>query len=248
MKKILIFLFYTVFSNCSAQKIITSSQNALSSKSILLLPSITGIEILTNRKEKVDESELGFLNQDVGNNVREITNSFFMRNSIKLVRPNIKDSTKNAPILEVWGYFEKFTKSKSGNPMNYSSWNLKKIFDSIKVSDSLSRYIKSYKQRYALTIITVGYTRSHQSNQYRKIDNTAKTLLFGLGAFSPSNGGWTVKSEFYTANYLILIDAERNELAMFNKKEGDFEATNKEKLQGQLNVGFEDFWINYRYK
>lgn len=247
MKKILLILL-VVYTNCAAQKIITSSQNALNTRSILLLPSITGIEILTNRKEKVNEADLGFLNQDVGNNIREITNSFFMRNRINLLRPNLKDSTQNVLTTEIWGYLGKFTKSKSGNPMNYSSWNLRKIFDSIKVSDSLCTYIKSYKQRYALSVITVGYVRSYNNNQYRKIDNVAKTLIFGVGAFSLLYGGWTVKSENYTVNYLILVDAERKELAMFHKKEGDFDATNKEKLQGQINEGFEDFWVRYTYK
>ena len=247
MKKLSILLSVLCI-GCSTSKIITSPQNALNSKSILLLPSMNGIEILTNRKEKVNEAELGFLNQDVGNNVSEITSSFFMRNRIKLIRPNIKDSIKLAPIYEIWNYYEAFTKSKSGNPINYSSWNLKKMFNSIKVSDSLCTYIKSHKQRYALSIITVGYLRSYKNNQYRKIDNVAKTLIFGIGAYSPLNGGWAAKSENYTANYFILIDAERKELAMFQKKEDDFEATNKEKLQGQLNVGFEDYWVNYKYK
>jgi hypothetical protein len=249
MKKLLyIFATCLCFSGCTTSKIITSSQNAFNSRSILLLPSMTGIEILTTRKEKLNEAELGFLNQDVGNNVREISSSFFMRNRIKFVRPDVKETSKYAPIFEIWDYYGKFTKSKSGNPMTYSSWNLKKVFKSIKVSDSLSTYIKSHKQRFALSIVTVGYTRSYKNNQYRKIDNVAKTFIFGAGAYSPSSGGWTAKSESYTANYLVLIDAERKELAMFQKKDGDFEATNKEKLQGQLNGAFEDFWINYRYK
>jgi hypothetical protein len=47
---------------------------------------------------------------------------------------------------------------------------------------------------------------------------------------------------------IILFDAERKELAMFQKKEGNYAASNKEKLQGQLNAGFEEFWMNYRYK
>jgi hypothetical protein len=202
MKKLLI-LISVLCIGCSTSKIITSSQNALNSKSILLLPSMNGIEILTNRKEKVNEAELGFLNQEVGNNVSEITSAFFMRNRIKLIRPNVKDSSKLVPLFEIWGLYEKFTRSKSGNQMVYSSWNLKKIFNSIKLSDSLSTYIKSHKQRYALSIITVGYVRSYKNNQYRKIDNVAKTLIFGAGAYSPSNGGWTAKVENYTANYFI---------------------------------------------
>ena len=50
MKKLSILLSVLCI-GCSTSKIITSTQNALNSKSILLLPSMNGIEMLTNRKE-----------------------------------------------------------------------------------------------------------------------------------------------------------------------------------------------------
>ena len=74
------------------------------------------------------------------------------------------------------------------------------------------------------------------------MDNVAKTLIFGAGAFGLTSGGWRVKDEFFVQTFLFLIDAERKQLAMFHKKEDIFEPRNKERLQGLVNEGLSDFW------
>ena len=203
---------------------------------------MTNIEILKNKKEPIKKEEVEALNQEVGINISQITDSFFMRRRIKLDKYQYDEVDDYLPLKEILEYHKKLTTSKSGNPTNYSKTNLKKIFDSIKVSDNLCDYIKEKKSRFAISILTVGFTRTNINNKSRKVDNVAKTLIFGAGAFGLTSGGWRVKDEFFVQTFLFLIDAERKQLAMFHKKEDIFEPRNKERLQGLVNEGLSDFW------
>jgi hypothetical protein len=243
ISRLSLFSFAILFVGCAtSSKLISTNQYPFSNKSILLIPTITDISILKNKKESENKDEIAALNEEVGMNVLQITDSFFMRHRIKLDKYQYDEVDDYLPIKEVLEYHTKLTKSKSGNPMNYSKYNLKKIFDSIKVSDNLCDYIKEKKNRFAISVLTVGFTRTQINNKSRKVDNVAKTLIFGAGAYGPTTGGWRIQDEFFVQTYFFLIDADKKQLAMFHTKSDIFEPRNKELLQGLVNAGLSEFW------
>jgi hypothetical protein len=232
-----------LFVGCTtSSKLISTNQYPSINKSILLIPTITDISILKNKKESENKDEIAALNEEVGINVLQITDSFFMRHRIKLDKYQYDEVDDYLPIKEILEYHTKLTKSKRGNPMNYSKNNLKRIFYSIKVSDNLCDYIKEKKNRFAISVLTVGFTRTQVNNKSRKVDNVAKTLIFGAGAYGPTTGGWRIQDEFFVQTYFFLIDADKKQLAMFHTKSDIFEPRNKERLQGLVNAGLSEFW------
>ena len=111
----------------SSTKFLTTNQYSFNNKSILLITPMTNIEILKNKKEPIKKEEIEALNQEVGINISQITDSFFMRRRIKLDKYQYDEVDDYLPLREILEYHKKLTTSKSGNPTNYSKTNLKKI-------------------------------------------------------------------------------------------------------------------------
>jgi hypothetical protein len=238
------FLSFLIIFNCcssTSSKLISTVQSP-KDKSLLLITPIVSIEILKNKCEVENKAEIESLNQEIGANVYQITDSFFMRKRLKLDKYQYNEIDDMMPINEILEYLKKLTTSKRGYSASYSKYTLKKMLNSIKISEDLCNYIKEKDNRFALSIITTGFSRTLSNNKSRKVDNVAKTLIFGAGAYGPTSGFWHVNSENLVQTYFFLIDAEKQQLVMFQKKEGLFDPKSKNELQGLINVGLSEYW------
>jgi hypothetical protein len=239
------FMILILLSSCASPKPITSNVNPAIVNKVGVIPNISIISVLNARRN--DEIKEGFLDNAAGTYADEAINTFLKNKKIdnqKLVLTSKEDSLITTEIL---GYFTKMNEKDvnylTKEDKNYNTSNTREAFAEIKVSDGVSDLIKSKNLRFVLSTLTVGMKRTDKSLFNRSVGNVGKYIA-ASGLAYLTGGGIYFRSIPYLSNtYLILIDAESKNLAMFIKKTEEFDPTDKERLQEQVTFGLENYWV-----
>jgi hypothetical protein len=125
----------------------------------------------------------------------------------------------------------------------------RKLFTNIKMSDRVAKIITDNNSRFAMTTITYGFTRSEANETNRKVGNVAKYIAgAGFAALTGGFGLFFRGVKYQSTTYIILLDAEKKEIAMYNKKVGEIDPVDKASLQEQIIVGMEEYWYKHSKK
>ncbi len=244
-KNIIYISILTILLGCASPKPITSNVNPTIVQKLGVIPNVSIITVLNARKD--DEIKEGFLDNAAGSYADEAINTFFKNKKIDNQRLVLTSKEDSLLTTEILGYFsamnEKDVNYLTKEDKNYNTSKTREAFNEIKVSDEVSNLIKSKNLRFVLSTLTIGMKRTDKSLFNRGVGNVGKYIA-ASGLAYLSGGGIYFRSIPYLSNtYLILIDAEQKNLAMFIKKTEEFDPTNKARLQEQVTFGLENYWV-----
>ena len=246
MQKTLSYLLtISILMGCASPKPITSNVNPAIVNRVGVLPNIAIINVLNARKD--DDIKEGFLDNSAGTYADEAINTFFKNKKIDNQKLSLTVEEDSLLTTEIYGYFSSMNKKDvdylTKEDKNYNTSKTREAFNEIKVSDEISNLIKSKNLRFVLSTLTVGMKRTDKSLFNRGVGNVGKYIA-ASGLAYLTGGGIYFRSIPYLSNtYLILIDAEQKNLAMFIKKTEEFDPTDKSRLQEQVTFGLENYWV-----
>jgi hypothetical protein len=249
MKKLpIFFIIYSLLVSCASPKPITSKLNPNDVKSLALFPHLSAVKIFNAKNEAItDPLEISNRCLEINENADGVISSFLDRKKILHNKLEMSQDDEEIFVQEIVGYItlmkEKDIDSFLNKTKNYNSKNTRTAFVEIIVSDKVIEIIKKNNQRFTLTTVTLGFTRTKKNEFNRKFANVGKAAL-AIGAVILTDGGLYVRSIPNLSNtYLILIDAQEKKLAMYIKKTEEFNPFEKEFLAEQVTFGLENYWI-----
>jgi hypothetical protein len=249
MKKLLLFsIIYSLLVSCASPRPITSKLNPNDVKSLSVFPHLSAVKIFNAKNEAItDPLEISNRCLEINENADGVISSFLDKKKIQHNKLEMSQDDEEIFVQEIVAYItlmkEKDLDSFLNKTKNYNSKNTRTAFAEIIVSDKVIEIIKKNNQRFALTTVTLGFTRTKKNEFNRKFANVGKAAL-AIGAVILTDGGLYVRSIPNLSNtYLILIDAQEKKLAMYIKKTEEFNPFEKEFLSEQVTFGLENYWI-----
>ena len=244
-KNIILFSLLSIILSCASPKPITSKVNPAIVQILGVLPNISIINVLNARKD--DEIKEGFLDNSDGTHADEAINTFFKNKKIDNQKLSLTLEEDSLLTTEIYGYFsamnEKDVNYLTKEDKNYNTSKTREAFNEIKVSDKISNLIKSKNLRFVLSTLTIGMKRTDKSLFNRGVGNVGKYIAASSLAYLTGGGIYFRSIPYLSNTYLILIDAEQKNLAMFIKKTEEFDPTDKSRLQEQVRFGLENYWV-----
>ena len=235
--------------SCATNKPITSTLNPAEIRKVGILQPIVSLKIYAaNSEQEIQSEEPSY---EIRENVDEAIKSTFIEYKVNFESISLNPIESGIINKEVESFFNKMEDAGSARFKKFSeNFNYPKsreAFAAIKVSQEVVEILNKHNMKFALATLTVGFTRSKKNENNRVLANAGKLLLtaalFTTGIFAYHQG-----IPYRSNTYFFLIDAERKNLSMYNKKVAEIDPTNESSMKGQINWGLEDYWVRYAIK
>lgn len=248
MKKTIFHFFISLFLfGCATNKPITSSLNPSEMRKVGILKPSGILKVLAsnNTKEILPED----VSLEMQSNVDEAIKSTFLSYKVNFEDANLSDNETIIIEKEIGSYLTIMENTSIGRfkkiTENFNFPKSQSTFKNIKVSEEVLNILKQKNLKYALAVVTIGFTRTKRNEDNRKLANAGKLLLttaalLTTGIFLLHQG-----IPYQSTSYFFVIDSERQNLSMYNKKIAEIDPSNKYSIQGQINWGLEDYWVRY---
>jgi hypothetical protein len=248
MKKAIFYsLISLILSSCTSNKPITSSLNPSEIKKVGILKPSGIVKILaTNSSKEIPPEDVSL---EMQLNVDEAIKSTFLSYKVNFEDANLSENETTIIEKEIGSYLTKMENTNSGRfkkiTENFNFPKSQNAFKNIKVSQEVTNILKQKNLRFALSVVTIGFTRTKRNDDNRKLANAGKLILttaafLTTGIFLLHQG-----IPYQSTSYFFVIDAERQNLTMYNKKIAEIDPSNKYSIQGQINWGLEDYWVRH---
>jgi hypothetical protein len=252
MKKVLFcFLISWQLTSCTTYRPFGTQIKSSEIKSIGLLPSIGVVQLISSKRDNELQAENTLsnfsqrLSDSTSFNVEEILE--FVNVPFKRIEPDLLENKSLENELERYlKIMSAFNfKNSDGVPQILKTKNSQAAFDKIIISDSVVNLIKKSNQRFALSVLVDGHTRTRSSDTDRKLKNTARQVA-GIGMAALVGFGFYYKEmPYYTSTYVFILDSQTKKLAMFRAKNEIIDPMNNVLVKQQLYYAFEDYWVWY---
>jgi hypothetical protein len=233
--RVLLCLFFPFFIiSCASQKPITSLSNPYEIKKVGIISPQNYIQVLSSKSdERVDDEDYS---EAVNLNAIQSISSFLGTRNIQY--ENVSANREEEKIIqkEIESFFNKMDGADKQNAMrdprrfNYQAEEFAKI-------------LKENNLRYALSTITVGFTRTKKNEINRQWGNAGKIVLGATMLALTGIGVFYRGIPYRSITYFFIVDAERKSLTMYSKKMEEIDPTVNSSLQWQINWGLGEYWI-----
>ena len=250
MKKVLLTsLALFLLNSCSTYKPFTSTVKPGEIKQVGIFPSLNVLTFKdVDESSKINEIAKQ-LSQNLAVKTKDKTESVL--NLAEVSYKHISLNNEEAHILdnELSHYITIFNKLESINSSHLPEiLNTKKnrdLFNTIVVSDSVVNILEKNSLRYALSIITLGITRTPIGDAERRLNNTIGFAIASGFVALTGTGFWRNELPYTNSMYAIILDAKEKRLAFFKFKTELIDPLNEKLTTAQLYSCFEDYWIWY---
>lgn len=247
MKICVFYLLLIAFfiTSCASQKPIISLTNPYEIKKVGILSPQNYIQVLAAKSEEPVDDENYTV--EVNLNAKQSVGSFLSTRNIQF--ENVSANLKEEQIIqkEIESYFNKMDgadrQNAMRNPQKFNYQANRDIFSSIKVSEEFANILKENNLRFALSTITVGFTRTKKNEINRQWGNVGKIALGATVAVLTGAGVFFRGIPYRSVTYFFLVDAERKSLTMYSKKMEEIDPTINSSLQWQINMGLGEYWV-----
>jgi hypothetical protein len=244
--RVLLCLFFPFFIiSCASQKPITSLSNPYEIKKVGIISPQNYIQVLSSKSdERVDDEDYS---EAVNLNAIQSISSFLGTRNIQYENVIANREEEKVIQKEIESYFNKMDgvdrQNAMRDPRRFNYQANRDIFTSIKVSDKFAKILKENNLRYALSTITVGFTRTKKNEINRQWGNAGKIVLGATMLALTGVGVFYRGIPYRSITYFFIVDAERKSLTMYSKKMEEIDPTVNSSLQWQINWGLGEYWI-----
>jgi hypothetical protein len=245
MRKPLYILICLFSISCATHKPITNKLHPNQVKKVGIISPFNSIKVLSTKKEEpVDGSD--FTN-NISNNAEEAMIQFFNKYNIESEKVSMNREEEIILQNEIIGYYTKFDGVDDRDILrgvyNFNNKKNRDIFDTLKVSEKVVKILNENQVRFAVSTLTLGFTRTKKSEDNRQTANVGKAVL-AAGMFALTGGLIFARGIPYKAiTYFFVIDAESKSLTLYSRNEAEIDPTDKTSLQTHISKGLEEYWI-----
>jgi hypothetical protein len=182
-------------------------------------------------------------------NVDEAIKSTFLSYKVNFEDANLSENETTVIEKEIGNYLTKMENTNNGRfkkiTENFNFPKSQNDFKNIRVSDEVANILKRKNLKFALAVVTIGFTRTKKNEDNRKLANAGKLILTTAAMLTTGILLLHQGIPYQSTSYFFVIDAERQNLSMYNKKIAEIDPSNKYSIQGQINWGLEDYWVRH---
>jgi hypothetical protein len=228
----------------------TSTANPAYIRKVAMIPSFNSIKTLYAKSD--EERDINHF-EEVKDYSDRAVKHFLDMYKVKYDTLSMNKEEEDIILTEIAKYMVELDladpKRKIFRGPDFNTSITRKLFNNIKMSDRVAKIMTDNNSRFAMTTITYGFTRSDANEKNRKVANVGKFIAAaGFAALTGGIGLYFRGVKYSSTTYIILLDAEKKQIAMYNKKIAEIDPTDKASIQEQIIVGMEEYWYKHSKK